>query len=162
MNKRTVIERFTSRPFLLTVVGAVAAIVGAYFDIDTEKIALIVGAVAPFIFGESYRDGKAAEAAAIFERQHEMIQHLGRQQVATPPSTPQPPPQSTADSLKDWGRDELERRVQEELSRRLGGGVVHGFAEPLPPSGFGPDGIEGDNDFGFRDPVPPGKPLESE
>lgn len=62
--KRTTFERFTSRPFLLTVIAALSSIIGAYNDIPAEKIAMIVAAVAPFVLGESYRDATIAKAQA--------------------------------------------------------------------------------------------------
>ena len=59
---RTFAQRFTSRPFLLTVFAVIYAVAGVYYNIPTEKLAAVIAGVAPFILGESYRDGQAEKA----------------------------------------------------------------------------------------------------
>lgn len=61
ITRRSAIERFTSRPFLLALVGAIGAYVGHRYHIPAETIAIYTAPLIAFIVGESYRDGKAVE-----------------------------------------------------------------------------------------------------
>lgn len=57
-------QRFTSRPFLLSLVGALGTIAGNYYHAPPEVIAIYTAPLVAFILGESYRDGKAAQGEA--------------------------------------------------------------------------------------------------
>lgn len=61
--ERSVLQRFTSRPFLLAIVGAAGAWLGHKYNIPNETIALYTAPLISFILGESYKDGQAAQGA---------------------------------------------------------------------------------------------------
>lgn len=96
--QRSFKERFTSRPFLLALIGALGTIAGNYFNAPPEVIAIYTAPLVAFIVGESYRDGKAASApnvpdtAALLGEARKVAQKTAIDQVAGQlgftPSTP--------------------------------------------------------------------------
>lgn len=79
--KRSLFDRFTSRPFLLSVVGSISGYVAWKYKVPSEIIGFATAPIVAFILGESYRDGKQAEATPNHV-QNGLIQSLALEAVA--------------------------------------------------------------------------------